>query len=214
LEEGSGAAKPALKNQGTKVLSVPGFRSRARITDMSRLKPIVFFAVVALAALFLVLKKPTSKVLNIGDPAPDFTVKDEMGREHKLSDYRGNVVFLNFWFTDCAPCKKEMPDMELVNRVFKDRKFKMIPVSVDIDYEPVKKFYSDLNLTTMSMFFDPGKRVAHLYNVYKFPETYLIDGNGIVLKHYPGEKKWSSPSYMSAIEEFVKKEETPTSASQ
>ena len=104
--------------------------------------------------------------------------------------------------------------MELVNRVFKDRKFKMIPVSVDTNFDDVKKFYQDFKLTTMPMYLDPGKQIAGRYNVYKFPETYVIDGNGIVLKHYIGEKTWSSVTYMNILEDFVRKQETPTSASQ
>lgn len=182
---------------------------------MSRLKPILFFLAVAAAALFFVLRKPPSEVINIGDLAPEFAIKDEAGKEIKLSDYRGSLVFLNFWYTTCVPCIKEMPDMELVNRVFKDRKFKMIPVSVDTEFSDVKTFYNQHQLTTMPMYLDPGKQIASRYNVYKFPETYLIDGNGVVLKHYIGERVWSNPTYMSAIEEYVKKEEAPpASASQ
>ena len=71
---------------------------------MSRLKPIVFFIAVAAAALFFVLRKPASAEINVGDPAPEFAIKDETGKELKLSDLRGNVVFLNFWYTTCAPC--------------------------------------------------------------------------------------------------------------
>lgn len=181
---------------------------------MSRLKPILFFLVVAAVALFFVLRKPASTVINVGDPAPEFAIKDETGKELKLSDHRGNVVFLNFWYTTCVPCIKEMPDMELVNRVFKDRKFKMVPISVDTNFEDVKKFYQDYKLTTMPMYLDPGKQIAGRYNVYKFPETYIIDGNGIVLKHYIGERIWSNATYMGLIEEFVKKQEAPASASQ
>lgn len=104
--------------------------------------------------------------------------------------------------------------MEVVNRVFKERKFKMVPISVDTNFEDVKKFYQDYKLTTMPMYLDPGKQIAGRYNVYKFPETYIIDGNGIVLKHYIGERIWSNATYMSVIEEFVKKQEAPASASQ
>jgi peroxiredoxin len=181
---------------------------------MSRLKPVFFFAVVAAAALFFVLRKPVSPEINVGDPAPDFAIKDDTGKELKLSDHRGNVVFLNFWYTTCAPCVREMPDMELVTRVFKDRKFKMVPVSVDTNFDDVKKFYETHKLTSMPMYLDPGKQVANRYNVYKFPETYIIDGNGVVLKHYIGEKTWSSSTYMNALEEYVKKQEAPASASQ
>jgi AhpC/TSA family len=80
--------------------------SRDTIECMSRAKPILFFAVVAAAALFFVLRKPVSAEVNVGDPAPEFAIKDDMGKELKLSDYRGNVVFLNFWYTTCAPCIK------------------------------------------------------------------------------------------------------------
>jgi peroxiredoxin len=179
---------------------------------MSRLKPILFFAIVGVAALFFVLRKPASQLINVGDPAPEFSIKDETGKELKLSDYRGNVVFLNFWFTTCEPCRQEMPDMELVNRVFKDRKFKMIPVSVDTNFDDVKKFYQDFKLTTMPMYLDPGKQISSRYNVYMFPETYIIDGNGIVLKHYVSGKSWSNPSYMSTLEEFVKKQEAQSAS--
>jgi peroxiredoxin len=186
---------------------------------MSRLKPVLFFALVALVALVLVLRNPSSKLVNVGDQAPEFEingefiVKDETGKFLKLADLRGNVVFLNFWYTTCEPCVREMPDMELVTRVFKDRKFKMIPISVDTNFDDIKNFYAKHQLT-MPMYMDPGKRVATRYNVYKFPETYIIDGNGKVLKHYIGEKTWSKANYLSALEEYVKTEETPQSASQ
>ena len=188
--------------------------SRDTIDEMSRLKPVLFFIVVGAAALFFVLRKPVSPEINVGDPAPEFAIKDETGKELKLSDLRGNVVFLNFWYTTCLPCVKEMPDMELVNRVFKDRKFKMVPISVDTNFDDVKKFYQDHKLTTMPMYLDPGKQVANRYNVYKFPETYIIDGNGIVLKHYIGEKVWSNATYMNVIEDYVSKQETIARASQ
>jgi peroxiredoxin len=180
---------------------------------MARLKPVIFFVVVAAAALFFILRKPVTTEVNVGDVAPEFSIKDETGQEHKLSDYRGNVVFLNFWYTTCEPCRLEMPDMELVNRTFKDRKFKMVPISVDTNFEDVKKFYDAKGLH-MPMLLDPGKRIATKYNVYKFPETYLIDGNGVVLKHYIGAKSWSNLTFLNTIEDFIKKSETPQSASQ
>jgi peroxiredoxin len=124
------------------------------------------------------------------------------------------VVFLNFWYTTCEPCRQEMPDMERINLAFKDRKFKMIPISVDTNLDDVKKFYADFKLTTMPTYLDPGKQIASRYNVYKFPETYVIDGNGIVLKHYIGGKTWSKPPYMNDLEEWVKEQEEPQSAAQ
>jgi peroxiredoxin len=177
---------------------------------MARLKPVIFFVVVAAAALFFVLHQPPSEEVNVGDMAPDFAIKDEAGVEHKLSDYRGNVVFLNFWYTTCEPCRLEMPDMELLNRTFKDRKFKMVPISVDTNFDDVRKFY-EANSLHMPMLLDPGKRIASKYNVYKFPETYLIDANGVVLKHYIGAKTWSNLTYLNTIDDYIKKSDSPKS---
>jgi peroxiredoxin len=191
---------------------------------VSGLKNIVFCVVVVAMALSFALRKPTSTLVNVGDEAPEFTVtapdgktisviKDETGRRIKLSDYRGSIVFLNFWFTTCRPCRAEMPDMEIVNRAFKGRKFKMIPISVDADFDDVKKFYEEFQLTSMPMYADPGKRIASRYNVYAFPETFIIDGNGLVLKHYIGGRAWSNAKHRTELEEWVKKQDMRQSAS-
>ncbi len=186
---------------------------------LSRLKPILFLVVVAVAALIILVTAPTSTLVNVGDQAPElsvkgsdgkevFVVKDLEGKPLKLSDYRGNVVFLNFWSITCLPCRTEMPDMELINRVFKNRRFKMIPISVDTEFDGVNQFYAEFGLTTMPSYLDPGRRAASRYNVFEFPETYVIDGDGVVLKHYVGGRAWSTMTYMNEIDGWVRKQET------
>ena len=64
------------------------------------------------------MSKDKVKVLAVGDNAPDFELVDLEGNKHRLSDYRGQGVFLNFWGTWCAPCKKEMPHMEKMHKDF------------------------------------------------------------------------------------------------
>src|SRR5262245_61519597 len=107
-----------------------------------RIKPVVFFAAVALIAGLLIYREATRGdnpgVIDQGQLAPDFTLKDKNGKEVKLSDYRGDLVFLNFWATWCPPCVDEMPEMELLNRAFKGRKFQMVLVSVDSDWATVE----------------------------------------------------------------------------
>ena len=64
------------------------------------------------AVIYTIMSKDQVKVLAVGDNAPDFELVDLEGNKHRLSDYKGQGVFLNFWGTWCAPCKKEMPHME------------------------------------------------------------------------------------------------------
>lgn len=181
-----------------------------------RLKPIVFFLVVGSIAGSFVYKEVTRVgkpgMINVGEQAPDFKIKDQNGREIKLSDYRGKVVFLNFWGTFCIPCIQEMPEMEIMHNAFKDRKFQMIAITIDTNWKEVHKFYEDKKLTLPS-FLDPGHQVANLYKVFKFPETFLIDGNGYVVKHTWAES-WALPRHMDYVESLIRQEETKATQDQ
>ena len=156
-----------------------------------RLKPVLFFLLVGGFAAFLVIrqtKEGQPGMINIGQQAPDFSVETADGEELRLSDLRGKLVFLNFWASWCGPCVEEMPDMDLINKAFKGRKFEMVAVSVDINQKDVRDFYEKYHLTLPS-YPDPGRIIANKYHVNMFPETFLIDRNGYVIKHYIGPEK-------------------------
>jgi peroxiredoxin len=95
--------------------------------------------------------------------------------------------------------------MERLNNTYKDRKFQMLAISVDNNWEQVHSFYKDYNLT-LPAFLDPGHQVSNLYKVFQYPETFLIDGNGYVVKHTWAER-WDDPRMMSYVESLIRKEE-------
>jgi thiol-disulfide isomerase/thioredoxin len=128
-----------------------------------------------------------------------------------LSDFRGNLVFLNFWATWCAPCIEEMPDLNALNAKFKDRKFKMMAVSVDTNWEVVKEFYTKLNID-IPTYLDPGQQARSEYMVRGYPETFIIDRNGSVLKYVIGPQKWMDPRVLATIEAMLKEQETAGAA--
>lgn len=166
---------------------------------LMRIKPLVFIALVTLAVAYIFYSGAgTHPLVRKGSKAPDFTLKTPDGRAVSLRDFRGSLVFLNFWRTDCVPCAEEMPDMEVVERTFKGRKFQMMPVSLDIDAGDVAAFYEDKALT-MPSYLDPGQTVSDRYDVAATPETFLIGPDGMIVKYYVGRHPWASPKMLAQL---------------
>lgn len=166
-------------------------------------RPLVFFACVALLAAYVLRSGAGSNpLIRKGSKAPDFTVRTPEGQPVSLADLKGSVVFLDFWRTNCVPCAEEMPDMETVTRVFKGRKFHMMPVSLDVDTSEVSRFYREHNLT-MPAYLDPGLNVASRYDILGTPETFIIDGDGTVAEYYMGARKWASPQMLARLDKLI-----------
>ena len=73
-------------------------------------------------------------------PAPEFTVQDRDGQVHRLSDFRGKVVLINFWATWCPPCIEEMPSMESLRKEMDESQLQIMALSVDDSWEPIDTF--------------------------------------------------------------------------
>ncbi len=127
-------------------------------------------------------------------PAPEialnavFKDKSAGGGEVKLSGFKGQWVFVNFWATWCAPCRDEMPSMELLNRRFAG-KLTMIAVSVDDDQAQIGRFFGD-DKPSFAVLWDNEKRAARTYGTSKFPESYLIDPEGRIAAKFTGPRDW------------------------
>jgi peroxiredoxin len=152
-----------------------------------------------------------SSGIDIGDIAPDIAVKDESGKVTKLSDLRGNVVLLNFWATWCIPCQDEAPDLDRLYREFSNRKFRMMAVSVDTEWDLVHAFNKKYNVN-LPTYLDPGQQQARKFKVEKFPETFIIDRNGRILKHFwTPPQGW--PKFMTTLRGVIDEQETAALAS-
>ena len=138
-----------------------------------------------------------SKPSSIGTSAPDFTIQDS-DRSVTLSQLRGKIVVLNFWATWCPPCVEEMPSLVQMQKQMQSKGITVLAVSVDDDADDYHRFLKehDIDLLTVR---DPGQRndtgvtagVASRYGTFKFPETYIIDRNGIIQRKFIGPIDWS-----------------------
>ena len=115
----------------------------------------------------------------INQPALDFQVTGLRGEPLSLSQYRGQVVLLDFWATWCPPCIAEMPNVKHTYAKYKNQKFEIIGISLDRSTGPLEEYIAREGLA-WRQYWDNGSRIASMYNVRAIPSTFLIDGAGIV----------------------------------
>ena len=115
---------------------------------------------------------------------------------------RGTWVLVNFWATWCAPCRDEMPSLEMLNRRFtKDGKpVKLIAVSVDDDWAEVNRFFG-ATAPTFSVLWDKDKKTAFSFGSRKFPETFLINPEGVVVAKFTGPRDWYTQGAVQYFDE-------------
>ncbi|HSP98369.1 MAG TPA: TlpA disulfide reductase family protein [Candidatus Dormibacteraeota bacterium] len=165
----------------------------------SLLGPAIAFVIVlgAVIALQVVQRGPAT-----GYAAVDFTLPDLSGAPLQLSDLRGKIVFLNLWATWCPPCRAEMPSMQALYGRLKGRDFAMIAVAEDTNAADVGAFVKELGLT-FPVLLDTGNRLPARFGVTGYPETFIIDRDGQVIKHVIGPEEWTSPNVLAYFEELL-----------
>jgi cytochrome c-type biogenesis protein len=134
--------------------------------------------------------------------APDFTLTGSTGEAISLSDYRGKIVFLNFWTTWCKYCLEEMPDFqEAYEKYGDDLQILLVNVTTDenIDRQGVIDWYEQFDYT-MPMVLDEDGDVTSQFTIPGYPTTYFIDRDGSIIAYYPG--LMSTELIDEVIEEF------------
>lgn len=138
-----------------------------------------------------------SRPPRINSEAPDFIVQDS-DRKVELRDYRGKIVVLNFWATWCPPCVEEMPSLVQLQQRFKAKGVTVLAVSVDADGDAYHRFLTDHKIDFLTVR-DADQKSNNLYGTFKFPETYIIDRNGIVRRKFIGPVDWNQPEIVDYL---------------
>lgn len=136
--------------------------------------------------------------------APDFSLTDMDGATHRLSDYRGKVVLVNFWATWCPPCKAEMPSMERLYAQFQDRDFELLAVNAEVDGLEVLPDFLQKHPHTFPIPVDTEGDVQVKYGVFRFPESFIIGRDGKVVEHIIGARDWSDNQTIQLIDSLTK----------
>lgn len=122
---------------------------------------------------------------SVGDIAPSFARADLSGKMVSLSEFRGEIVLLNFWATWCGPCLAEIPTFDRLQRQFGSRGVKVVGISMDDTAAPVRKAYAKYRMDYPVVMGDEhlGERYGGVLGV---PVTFLINRQGVVVRRYEG----------------------------
>jgi peroxiredoxin len=142
--------------------------------------------------------------VKLGEPAPNFQLRDLDGHLVTLSDLRGKVVLLNFWATWCGPCRVEMPAMEQLYRTFLRKDFEILAVSTDAQGEAVTRPFQQENRLTFPILHDDDYRVGLTYGARSLPMTFMVDREGVIRHQIFGARDWGAPEARQLVQMLMK----------
>jgi len=151
------------------------------------------------------LQKAGIKPIKGSQTAPNFSLEDLNGKKVDLKQFRGKVVFLNFWATWCSPCKEEMPSMEALYQKLEERGFVFLAISVDYEDKKKVKEFIDKHRYTFPVLIDPKGLTLDLYKVKGIPTTILIDKKGRLVGSAVGPRDWKHPEIISILNQLIEK---------
>jgi peroxiredoxin len=130
-----------------------------------------------------------------GKIAPDFTISDGTSTVH-LAQYRGQVVLVNFWASWCMPCRAELPTLLALHH--EQPNLVILAISIDDDPAAYAKFIAFYHIDLITVR-DPDQSAAKLFHTDMWPETYVIDRQGIIRRKLVGPQEWTSPEIVSYL---------------
>lgn len=132
--------------------------------------------------------------------ASDAPFLDEEGRQTTLAEFRGKWVLLNFWATWCAPCRKEMPGLEALQREMGGERFQVVTIATGRNPPPaIARFFDEIGVTELPRYRDPSQRLARDMAVFGLPTTVILDPQGREIARLRGDAEWDSDSARAII---------------
>ncbi len=130
--------------------------------------------------------------------APAFTLPDLTEHPHRLADYRGRVVIVNFWASWCAPCRRELPSMNRAWTTLQPRGVVMLGVNLDEEPAAVRGFLHDFPIA-FPVLIDRDAQVSKHWRVRGLPTTFVLDSGGEIVYRVTGEREWDDPHLLRQV---------------
>ena len=157
----------------------------------------------ALTGGVLLFLLPYAEAVTAKGSAENFTLKSAAGENIRLSEYRGQVVLINFWASWCGPCRQEMPHLDAIHRKYQNLGFTVFGVNVEQDRAMADKVLRDIPVS-FPILFDDGNHVSQLYDVDTMPATVLVDRGGEIRYMHRGYKPGYELEYEKQVRALVR----------
>jgi cytochrome c biogenesis protein CcmG, thiol:disulfide interchange protein DsbE len=138
-----------------------------------------------------------SRPPRVGSAAKDFSLHDS-DRNVTLAQFRGQVLVLNFWATWCPPCEEELPSLMRMQDRLRARGVTVLGVSIDVDGDEYHRFLKQRSVNFLTIR-DPEQKIPALYGTSGWPETYIIDRQGVMRRKFIGAVDWTSPEVVDYL---------------
>lgn len=137
-------------------------------------------------------------------PVPGIEFTDLDGGTHRLADWKGKVVLLNFWATWCAPCREEMPSLDALQKARGGDDFAVLTVASGRNTEAaINRFFQESGVTDLPTLTDPQMALARAFGVMAMPVTILIDAEGREVARMSGDADWSAPAALALVDQML-----------
>lgn len=180
------------------------------MTGKPRQRAHLLYAQIAIAGVLACLLPLVASAGGTLEPfkgtAKDFSLVDIKGANHKLADYRGKVVVINFWASWCPPCVQEMPSMQRLQEKLAGQPFVILPINVGEKKYRVWKFVKLINFT-LPVPLDTRSKTFADWGAQILPTSFLLDSEGHIRYRAQGDLEWDSEEVVSLIKQLINEEE-------
>jgi cytochrome c biogenesis protein CcmG, thiol:disulfide interchange protein DsbE len=155
---------------------------------------------------------PNFKTHQLVKDPPPLALPDLEGKTHSLQEYKGKVVFLNFWASWCDPCKEEWPGMQFLAQELAQEygdEFVMVAVSVEENDADVVSFLKENGMArSVVILRDKGEKTARSFGATGWPESFILGRDGKILHHFVGPRNWDSREAFTYLRAVISREKS------
>jgi thiol-disulfide isomerase/thioredoxin len=184
---------------GSLGVKAPGFPRPARGRGGNAVPPLL--ALLLALLLSACHQAPPPDELVEGRLFPELALADFHGQgKGSLDSYRGRLVVLNVWATWCPPCRKELPSLERLHAGLDSARFAVLGVSIDADADIAQEYLLERGIAFTNYWDRDGRTAKGVLGIRAYPDTFVISPTGVLLRKLAGERDWSDPRLVSALE--------------